>query len=116
MGSPSIISIYGSHNAAIAVTHSGGIYVVEAERFLNHKNCGLAQYKVIKQENICTVFKSMVEHIAEYLKIPKEFDLCLWQNTDVVIGEEMVSLSDHVKAKEYKECQHHKSHIRMYHL
>jgi len=110
MGSPSIISIYGSHNAAIAVSSNDKIYIVEVERFLNHKNCGLAQYKVIKQENIRPVFQSILEHVSEHLNISKHFDLCLWQNTDVVIGEEMVSLSNYVEAEEYKECEHHRSH------
>ena len=50
-----VISIYGSHNAAIALSYEGQTYVVEAERVLGLKNAGLSQYKVIKQENIVLV-------------------------------------------------------------
>lgn len=39
-----IISVYGSHNAAVAMYYKGEYYVVEVERWLNVKNSGLVSY------------------------------------------------------------------------
>jgi hypothetical protein len=40
-----IVSIYGSHNAAIAfLLDDGSIKAIEIERLLSYKNSGLAQY------------------------------------------------------------------------
>ena len=39
------ISFYGSHNAAYAISKDGKIIeVLEIERLVNDKNCGIAQY------------------------------------------------------------------------
>lgn len=38
------ISVYGSHNAAIAMCYDGTYYVIEVERWLNSKNSGLVNY------------------------------------------------------------------------
>ena len=39
-----IISLYGSHNAAVSMYYKGEYYVVEVERWLNIKNSGLTGY------------------------------------------------------------------------
>lgn len=39
-----IISVYGSHNAAIAMYYKGRYFVVEVERWINKKNAGLISY------------------------------------------------------------------------
>lgn len=105
-----IISIYGSHNAAIALSYGDKLYIVEAERILGYKNAGLSQYKVIKQENIGLVFDALVDHACSYLNAPKKFSTCLYQNTDTSIDGKLHSLQDYIEADNYIECKHHFSH------
>jgi carbamoyltransferase len=105
-----IISIYGSHNAAVVVYHNERTYVVEAERILGYKNAGLSQYKVIKQENISLVSDALISHACDYLEVPKKFSTCLYQNTDTSIDGAMQSLQDSVEADSFVECDHHFSH------
>tara|TARA_Y100000593_G_scaffold26231_5_gene52219 strand:+ start:7842 stop:9452 length:1611 start_codon:yes stop_codon:yes gene_type:complete len=105
-----VISIYGSHNAAIALSYEGQTYVVEAERVLGLKNAGLSQYKVIKQENIALVFNALVDHACDQLGAPKKFGVCLYQNTDTSIDGQLQSLQNSIEAESYIECKHHASH------
>ena len=47
-----IISVYGSHNAAISMYYKEKYYVVEVERWANIKNSGLVYYNAIKNPQI----------------------------------------------------------------
>ena len=39
-----IMSVYGSHNAAVAMYYKGKYTVIEVERWLKQKNIGLLHY------------------------------------------------------------------------
>ena len=47
-----IISVYGSHNAAVSMYYNGKYYVVEVERWANIKNSGLLYYNAIRTPQI----------------------------------------------------------------
>lgn len=47
-----IISVYGSHNAAVSMYYKGKYYVVEVERWANIKNSGLVYYNAIQNPQI----------------------------------------------------------------
>ena len=81
------ISFYGSHNAAYAISKNGKIIeVLEVERLVNEKNCGIAQYKTVKPVDILYLSKYFAEYITKKFGI-KSFDICYYQNTDVIIDE-----------------------------
>lgn len=46
------ISVYGSHNASVAMEYNGKYYVVEVERWLNLKNSGLLYYNGVRDAQI----------------------------------------------------------------
>lgn len=56
-----IISAYGSHNGAIAMYYKGQYHVVEAERWLNSKNIGIAGYMPARNRQF--VFDEIVEYL-----------------------------------------------------
>jgi carbamoyltransferase len=102
-----VISFYGSHNSALAVSINGKVEcVLEVERFTNYKNSGTSQYKVVN--NPYVVLKHMVQWIQRTYNI-KQFDTCLYLNTDVIY-EKKYELSEFIPAKEYIHQLHHHSH------
>ena len=104
------ISFYGSHNAAYAISKNGKIIeVLEVERLVNEKNCGIAQYKTVKPVDILYLSKYFAEYITEKFGI-KSFDICYYQNTDVIIDEVTYKLHEDIPALEYINCLHHESH------
>ena len=103
------ISFYGSHNAAYVVEKDGEILLVlEVERFLNYKNSGIAQYACPNTRNLVFFSKMIPEFIMNYLGI-EEFENCYFLNCDVLLYE-YYKLQKHIKAKNYIEISHHKSH------
>lgn len=54
-----IISIYGSHNAAVSMYYNGSYYVVEVERWTNIKNSGLITYLPVPNPQV--VFDDITE-------------------------------------------------------
>lgn len=56
-----IISVYGSHNATVAMYHDGEYHVVELERWLNRKNSGLNGYLPTKYPQ--KVFDDVMEYL-----------------------------------------------------
>ena len=104
------ISFYGSHNAAYAISKNGKIIeVLEVERLVNEKNCGIAQYKTVKPVDILYLSKYFAEYITKKFGI-KSFDICYYQNTDVIIDEVTYKLHEDIPALEYINCLHHESH------
>ena len=104
------ISFYGSHNAAYAISKNGKIIeVLEVERLVNEQNCGIAQYKTVKPVDILYLSKYFAEYITKKFGI-KSFDICYYQNTDVIIDEVTYKLHEDIPALEYINCLHHESH------
>jgi carbamoyltransferase len=101
-----IISVYGSHNASVALYVNGNYEVIELERFLSQKNIGLAQYLPIVEPN--HVIDSLLHYIKNKFYI-NEFDLCLYSNTDQ-LHNGLVDYKDFFPAIEYKWFYHHESH------
>lgn len=56
-----IISVYGSHNAAVAMFYKGNYTVVEVERWLNQKNAGLLNYLPSKYPQV--VFDEILDFL-----------------------------------------------------
>jgi carbamoyltransferase len=54
-----ILSAYGSHNGTVSMFYKGTYYVVEAERWLNNKNIGIAGY--MPAHNMQLVFDEITE-------------------------------------------------------
>ena len=103
------ISIYGSHNAAYAVSVDGAIKeVIEIERLLNYKNSGLAQYKCPKIKDILFWGKFIPKMLHKKYNVA-EFDKCFYLNSDIVL-DESYSLERYIKAKEYVSVNHHVAH------
>lgn len=80
-----IISIHGSHNAAVAFGRPSAsfVQVIEVERLIGYKNAGLAQYKFVPSAD------EIVQHairLGGLMGYGPEFDLCTSTNIDVVHG------------------------------
>ena len=104
------ISFYGSHNAAYAVSKNGKIIeVLEVERLVNEKNCGVAQYKTVKPIDILYLSKYFGQYIKNRYGV-ENFDRCYYQNTDVIIDEITYKLHEDIPALEYISCLHHEAH------
>lgn len=80
-----IVSIHGSHNAAISFAcPDGQIKVIEIERITGYKNSGLAQYKTIPFPD--EVVKFCIELAKCNWKIFPKFDLCVSTHIDSIVG------------------------------
>lgn len=103
------ISFYGSHNAAFVVEDKGKILLVlEAERILNLKNIGIAQYLTAKPDDLIIIIQILSKYIQETLKI-KKFKNCYYLNSDVLhYGNN--ALHTYFPAENYIESHHHESH------
>lgn len=75
-----IISIYGSHNGALAFYYKGNIQVYEVERFLSYKNAGLAQYKIVWPPEI--YLDLMIDDFKRRNNITHKPDIVIWNRTD----------------------------------
>lgn len=107
------ISIYGSHNSTIAVEDNGSIItVIEVERFLGYKNAALAQYKLLKYNNINCI-KDTIEDILFFIKKHyniENYEICFFMNTDKKINNILYNIHDFIPAKKYVYCKHHVCH------
>ena len=82
-----IVSVYGSHNAAIAFlldNEQVKVKVIEIERLLAYKNSGLAQYKAIG--NADEMVKFALNIAKRQWNIENNFDLCISSNMDSIHG------------------------------
>lgn len=107
------ISIHGSHNGGVVVEWKGEILkVIEAERFLNEKNMGLAQYNTPRYPYI--VFEQIMAYIEREYGFTK-FNNCIYSSSDFV-GENFDRSYSHywihktVNARHYHHCEHHEAH------
>jgi len=95
-----VISIFGSHNATIAISLSGEIReVIEIERFISEKNASLSFYKFDDRKEVIT--RSVLSYIQEKYGI-STWDVCLHQRAE--------SIYELIPAKQYIETLHHHSH------
>lgn len=94
-----IISVYGSHNAAISMYYKNKYYVVEVERWANIKNSGLLYYNGIKNP------QNVFDEICEWL---------LSHTDGEIVDTFIVGYADTIKPKfKYKKlvrCDHHTAH------
>jgi carbamoyltransferase len=103
------IAFYGSHNGGYAVEQDGKILLVlEVERFVNVKNCGMAQYLAPKTEDILYFAEYIPKFIMNKLNIT-EFETCYHINCDVNIFDKH-ELQLYVPAKKYIQAKHHQAH------
>lgn len=80
-----IVSIHGSHNAAVSfLSPSGEIKVIEVERITGYKNSGLAQYKTIPEPD--EVVKFCVKLANTHWGVDSKYDLCVSTHIDSVVG------------------------------
>jgi carbamoyltransferase len=102
------IAFYGSHNSAVAVERDGEVLLVaEVERLINRKNAGYGQYYNANHRDIL-IFQ-ILDFIYEQTGI-REFDKCIYLNTDTLEGDTKVHYETFIPAKEYEESLHHRSH------
>lgn len=102
------ISLYGSHNSALAVEIDGKVVLVlEAERLTNYKNGAFAQYKVVHSP--FAALQYAIEWIKKTYKIT-EFDNCYVLNDDVVFGDTRYQMRNLIPAKTYQPYNHHAAH------
>jgi carbamoyltransferase len=103
------ISFYGSHNATYVVEENGEILLVlEAERLLNFKNSGIAQYLCPKNSDLLFIAEYIPQYIMRKLNIT-EFENCYYLNTDV-ITDRLHQMEQFIPAKNYIHSLHHRSH------
>lgn len=103
------IAIYGSHNASFAVEYNGTILeVLEAERFLNVKNAGYAQYYVASSRRV------LGKLVGDYFKEKygfTEYGYVLHQHCETIEeADQKVFYWKDFPAKHHIECRHHESH------
>ena len=104
------IGFYGSHNGAFAVSKDGKIVeVLEIERLINEKNCGIAQYKTVKPADILYFSKYFGTFLTQRYGIEK-FDRCFHQNTEVIIDGKNYNLHYDIPSEQYYPELHHQSH------
>jgi len=104
------IAMYGSHNGAYAIEKDGKILtVVEVERLLGIKNCGIAQYKTPRSNNLLYIAEYIPKFLMQKFGIT-EFDTCFYQNTDVVMDEQLYRTEQFIPAKKYVQKLHHQAH------
>lgn len=103
------ISIYGSHNAAIALKLDGRYRVIEVERFLNKKNQSLTQYRSCVYPYV--VMDNIVSYLDRMLSVPNQFDNCIYSNTEGYYGDTLVLAHTKIKASNYINSPwHHMCH------
>jgi len=104
------IGFYGSHNGAFAISKDGKIIeVLEIERLLNEKNCGIAQYKTVKPKDIVYFSNYFGSYLTQRYGI-KKFDRCFHQNTEVLIDEINYDLHYNIPSEQYLPGLHHEAH------
>jgi carbamoyltransferase len=107
-----IVSIHGSHNAAIAFNHDKGITVVEVERFIGYKNSGIGQYKSIPCADVQV--KEIINWIRRHYSIDT-FDTCVtsYSHSNIVVDGKpvYVKYEDNIPHKEpLHNLTHHYLH------
>ena len=94
-----IISVYGSHNAAVSMYYKGKYYVVEVERWTNIKNSGLITYLPVANPQV------VFDEIAEWLLSKTE-----GEEVDVYLTGYAETIKPKFKYKKKITYDHHTSH------
>lgn len=95
------IAIYGSHNASVALAIDGKIeFVMELERFLNHKNVGIFFYFSANIQEY--ILERIQQYITQHYGIT-EYENCI---ADYLQGKE----TEYFPALHYHAPGHHKEH------
>lgn len=102
------LAIYGSHNGGIAFKHNETYRVIEIERFVNKKNCGLTQYILCTHNKF--ILQEMLNYINKNFNIELNFDTVIYSNTDVIYGDEYLHYEKFINAKNRTHCLHHHAH------
>jgi carbamoyltransferase len=96
-----IISVYGSHNAAVAMFYKGNYTVVEVERWLNQKNAGLLNYLPSKYPQV--VFDEILDFLLSQTD-RSDIDVYLTNYADLNKMKPKYPFKKHVK------FDHHQAH------
>jgi carbamoyltransferase len=102
------IAIYGSHNGGIAFRDHNTYRVIEIERFISKKNCGLTQYLLCR--NSFYILEKLLDYINKEFNKNLMFDNLIYSNTDVIYGNDHVKFEDLISAKNKHFCLHHRAH------
>lgn len=94
-----IISVYGSHNAAVSMYYKGKYYVVEVERWTNIKNSGLITYLPVANP------QAVFDDITEWLLSKTE-----GEEVDVYLTGYAETIKPKFKYKKKITYDHHTSH------
>lgn len=103
-----IISVYGSHNAAVAMYYKGEYKVVEIERWKNVKHMGLLHYFPINGNP-----KTELNNIIQYLLNGTgrtDIDVYLTNFADITSDGEFPVVKPTVKFKKHIKFKHHVAH------
>lgn len=96
-----IVSVYGSHNATVALYHDNKYHIVEVERWLNKKNAGLITY--LPSEYPQLVF----DEIIDYLRAKTGFDVVDLYLTNYA---DISKLKPKFQYKQHINFDHHTAH------
>lgn len=94
-----IISVYGSHNAAIAMYYKGKYYVVEVERWANIKNSGLVYYNAVRNPQL--VFDEITEWLLSHTD---------GEDVDIYLVGYADTIKPKFKYKKLVRYDHHTAH------
>lgn len=104
-----IVSVYGSHNAAIAFYYNGQYSIYEVERFIGYKNAGLCQYKFCWPPEIYV--DAIINDFKKRNSITSDPDVVIWNRTDYSHDNTYHKMHTTIPAKEYVAgAPHHIAH------
>jgi carbamoyltransferase len=102
-----VISVYGSHNAAVAMHYKGVYRVIEFERWMNIKNVGLLHYYPLQDP------KTYLDQVINYLLSTTdktEIDVYLTNYADVTGGPNIKTVAPTARFHKYIKFDHHEAH------
>lgn len=102
------VSIFGSHNAAIAIEHEGEILVVELERFLGRKNVGCFAYSVIADPK--EVIQNVIAYANDFFSSTLTFEHCIYVEMEMESTVVRDFLKEFINATYYTREHHHVAH------
>ena len=103
-----IISVYGSHNAAVAMYYKGQYTIIELERWLNVKNTGLLHYYPVGEPD--KVLGEIVQFLLDKTD-RNDIDLYITNFADAITDDPSLKcVSPGVPYKEYYRFDHHSAH------
>ncbi len=100
-----VISVYGSHNAAIAMHYKGLYAVVEVERLINSKNIGLIHYLPVPNPQ-----KVLDDAITYLLSLTDRTDIDHYITNFADVSGNVITISPSCAYKHYYRFDHHAAH------